>query len=207
MPSEGYIKFSCDWSKANPLPQKDLAALNKWRDRLRTLGFIGVYDEGVGFGNISTRIRGTDEFIITGSATGNLKQLSGEHYTKVIGFDFTKNYLKCIGPIKASSESLSHAIIYAQDQSIGAVIHIHSKELWKKLLDTVPTTSRSAEYGTPEMAWEIERLFKETNLKKLKILVMAGHEEGIITFGRDLDEAGSILLSCCNTKNGTHHQL
>ena len=44
------------------------------------------------------------------------------------------------------------------------------------------------------MANEIKRLFDETALNKEKILVMGGHREGIISFGKDLEEAGSILI-------------
>ena len=45
------------------------------------------------------------------------------------------------------------------------------------------------------MAKEIQRLFRETDVKEKKILVMAGHKEGIISFGKDLDEAGKIMLN------------
>ncbi len=44
------------------------------------------------------------------------------------------------------------------------------------------------------MAEEVIRLFKETDVKKKKILVMPGHEEGVISFGKNLKEAGQILL-------------
>ena len=44
------------------------------------------------------------------------------------------------------------------------------------------------------MAIEIKRLFGETNLKETKILVMGGHEEGVVAFGKNIDEAGKILM-------------
>jgi len=31
-----------------------------------------------------------------------------------------------------------------------------------------------------------------------KIIIMGGHKEGLITFGRDLDEAGEVLLKYVN---------
>ena len=46
----------------------------------------------------------------------------------------------------------------------------------------------------PEMAEEVIRLFKETDVKEKKILAMAGHEEGVVSFGKNLKEAGQILL-------------
>jgi hypothetical protein len=44
------------------------------------------------------------------------------------------------------------------------------------------------------MAHEIMRLIKDSDLMEKKILVMEGHEEGIFTFGKTLEEAGEILL-------------
>jgi ribulose-5-phosphate 4-epimerase/fuculose-1-phosphate aldolase len=200
MPSEGYVKFNCEWIKAEPMSSKELVDLNKWRDKLYKLGLIGAYSTGIGFGNISIRVPESNSFIITGTATGNLSKLDNEHYTKVVKFDVEKNSLTCAGPIKASSESLSHAIIYKVDASVGAVIHIHNKEFWQRILDVIPTTSRDIEYGTPEMAKEIERLFGETDVKERKILAMGGHEEGIISFGKDLEEAGTVLLNTMKIK-------
>ncbi len=193
MSSEGYIKFNCEWRKGKSLDTSLIKDLNKWRQKLYSLGLIGAYDNGIGFGNISKREG--DFFIITGSETGKIKKLDAIHYTKVIGFDLAKNNLVCEGPIKASSEIMTHGAIYRKDASVNAVIHVHNLKFWKKLLNKVPTTSADATYGTPEMAKEIMRLFDETDVQKKKIIVMAGHEEGVISFGNDLDEAGKMLLS------------
>jgi len=95
---------------------------------------------------------------------------------------------------KASAESMTHAAVYECDREINAAIHIHDKKLWDQLIDSVPTTSPEIEYGTPQMALEIFRLFKETDVKTGKILVMAGHEEGIISFGKTLREAMKVIL-------------
>ena len=194
---KGYIKFNCNWIKAD-LPSFDqLKDINEWRDKLYKLNMIGAYKNGIGFGNISV-MSGEKEFIITGSATGNKKKLNEKHYTKVVDFDFDKNCLTCIGPIIASSESLSHAAVYTSDSIVGAVVHIHNLALWKKLKDKVPTTSVDATYGTPEMAKEIMRLFKEANAGDKKIIVMGGHKEGILCFGKNPEEAGNVLLDYCS---------
>lgn len=197
MKETGIIKFNCNWIKEEPLDSDLFIDLNFWRDKMFDLGFIGVNEEGIGFGNMSIRFR-ENQFIITGSATGKLKKLSNEHYTKVVDFDLEKNSLTAIGPILASSESLTHAAIYEYDKNVNAVIHIHNKYLWEKLIGKIPTTNKSVEYGTPAMAKEIIRLFAETDLKNKKILVMAGHIEGIISFGKDLNEAGTVLLKNLN---------
>ena len=190
---EGYIKFNCHWIKAGPVSQDYIWKINVWRDKLYTLGLIGVYDDGIGFGNISMRYE-EKTFIITGSATGGLKQLNENHFTLVSLYDLEQNSLECKGPVIASSESLTHAAIYESAPETQAVIHVHNLKIWKKLMNEVPTTRANAEYGTPEMAGEIKRLFRKTRVKEEKILVMGGHEEGIITFGKDIDEAGEKLL-------------
>ena len=190
---EGYIKFNCHWIKARPVSPDHTREINVWRDKLYALGLIGVYDDGIGFGNISMRYQG-NTFIITGSATGEYKQLSKNHFTLVSLYDLEQNSLECKGPIKASSESLTHAALYESAPEIHAVIHVHNLKMWQKLINKMPTTRTDAEYGTPEMAGEIKRLFRETKVQEEKILVMGGHEEGIITFGAGMDEAGEKLL-------------
>jgi ribulose-5-phosphate 4-epimerase/fuculose-1-phosphate aldolase len=191
---EGYIKFNCNWIKDKPVSPEDISEINFWRDRLYSIGLIGVYENGIGFGNISIRF-GNQEFLITGSATGGVERLNNGHYVVVNKYDLLQNSLICTGPIKASSESLSHAVIYECSPNTNAVIHIHHLKLWQQLLDVLPTTCDKVAYGTPEMAEEIKRLFVETAVKKEKAIVMGGHEEGIITFGETLDEAGEILLN------------
>ena len=67
--------------------------------------------------------------------------------------------------------------------------------MWGKLIDKVPTSNREIPYGTANMASEIKRLFIETNIAQEKIMVMGGHEEGVITFGKNLKEAGQLILN------------
>lgn len=193
MVEEGYIKFIYDWKK-KPIAIENFGELNRYRNKLYRLGLIGAFENGIGFGNISIRLGKSDWFIISGNRTGVLASLSEKHYSKVVEFDFERNWLRCIGLVVASSESLTHAAVYQSDNGVNAVIHVHNLGLWKKLLYKVPTTAKEAEYGTPEMAKEIIRLFKETDVRKQKILVMAGHREGVICFGKNLEEAGKILL-------------
>ncbi len=190
---EGYIKFKCNWIKSKPISLNKLLEINKWRAKLYNLKLVGAYNNGIGFGNISIRFK-DNTFIISGSTTGNLKKLNENHYTLVNNYDLEKNNLTCKGPIKASSESLSHAVIY-EYSDINAVIHIHNINMWEKLIDKVPTTNKDVSYGTPEMANEVKRLFKESNVSLERIIVMGGHKEGIISFGKTLDEAGNIILS------------
>jgi hypothetical protein len=190
---EGYIKFKCNWKDSTIDYKKEIDALNAWRNIMREQGWIGMYPDGIGYGNISMRI--TDHtFLISGTATGGLEKLDERHYCLVEDYNLQHNEISCIGPIKASSESLTHALIYETSAETNAVIHIHNEQMWNNWKQRIPTSNEAVAYGTPEMALEIKRLFEESRLRDSKILVMGGHPEGIIGFGKDLDEAGSKLL-------------
>ena len=196
MIDEGYIKYNCHWKKDKSLLPEKWKKLNEYRNSLYKMGLIGAYpDSGIGFGNVS--IRDTDNplnFIITGTKTGQLEELGPMHYTMVEAYDIQANTVFCRGPIKASSEALTHAMIYQLGGGLyDAIIHVHSLEMWKRLLNVVPTTGDTISYGTPEMAFEVKRLFQEGKLEEQKILAMAGHYEGIITFGKSLEQAFEVL--------------
>lgn len=190
---EGYIKYSCKWTESEPISKEEIQEINAWRKKLFNLGLIGVYDNGIGFGNISVRYK-SNKFLISGSATGGIEDLNEHQYVVVDEYDLEQNSLTCVGPIKASSESLSHAVIYESSPKTNAVIHIHNKKMWEKYMNNIPTTSAAIAYGTPEMAKEIQKLFNENAFKQIKALVMGGHEEGVITFGDTLEEAGEVLM-------------
>jgi len=187
-----YIKFSCERIAAPAIAFAGFDELNNYRSKLRELGLIGMDANGIGFGNLSVRDH-ANGFHITGSSTGSLAQLAPTDFTKVVAYDFVKNWLRCEGPVVASSESLTHAAVYESEPKAGAVIHCHNANVWKALVDLAPTTSKTVAYGTPEMAYEVRRLFKTSDVKARKIFVMAGHEEGIVTFGKDTAEAFAVL--------------
>lgn len=159
------------------------------------MDLIGAYENGVGFGNISQRIGSTNKFYITGSATGEIPVLEPGHYVRVDACNFTDNAVRCTGPLKASSESLTHAAIYQIDQGTNSVVHVHNMDLWESLKDIVPTTRPEFEYGTPDLALDVFRLFKETDVIEKRIIVMGGDPSGIIAFGNDMDEAINVLMS------------
>jgi hypothetical protein len=199
-PGEGYIKFVINWTKSGPvIPVEELKKLNSWREVLYNLGMVGADVKSIGFGNLSMRKSGSSHFYITGSATGSIKNLQEQHYCLVTGYNLDENKLACKGPIKASSESMSHAAIYSEFPGAGAVIHVHHNLCWKNLLNRVPTTYKGVEYGTPEMAKEIIRLLREPGTLEARIIVMGGHKDGIIVFGKDPEDAGRYLLSYYNT--------
>lgn len=193
MSQEGVIKYNCNWIKTGSFDFEQFEAINYWRNCLYELGLIGVYGDGLGYGNLSFRVNG-NQYIITGSATGGFNHLTKEHYTKVISYNLETNSLTAQGPIVASSESLTHAAIYQSDSSINAVFHGHHMDLWEHYLHKLPTSDVSVEYGTISMAHEIIRLYAETDMPNKQIMIMGGHKDGIISFGKSLDDAGYKML-------------
>jgi len=192
-PEEGYIKFHCNWEKM-PLEKNELTdELIKYRQELYHRKLLGVLENGIGYGNVSLRIPGTDNFIITGSATGTYSIINTDHISLVTSFDINKNYIECCGNVKASSESMTHAAIYMSPFNLNAVIHTHHKALWQELHGKYPTTDKNAAYGTPEMAAEIVRIIMKPGRRE-SVIIMGGHEDGIITFGKNLRSACSELF-------------
>ena len=194
MIDEGYIKYECRWQKISAIVESDIRELNPWRKKLYELGLIGEYENGIGFGNLSVRLPNSHQLIISGTRTGGLAELTSQHYTKVVKYDWEQNYVVCQGTIEASSETLTHAAIYQALPGANAVVHVHHQLLWEKLMDRVPTTNRDSAYGTPEMAREIIRLCQQPDTQQQKIIAMSAHQSGILTFGANLDEAGTMLL-------------
>lgn len=201
---EGYIKYVSDWT-SGPAPDAEATdLLNRWRKPLWEAGLVGHYEEhNVGFGNISLRGPKPGQLIISGTQTGHVENTSGEHYALVTGVDIGGNTVSSTGPVQASSESLTHAAIYTLSERITAIVHVHSASLWQRHIDRLPTTHADVPYGTPEMAEEFRRLWNETEFPDGGIAVMAGHDEGLVSFGATLEEAATRMLDLLENSKST----
>jgi ribulose-5-phosphate 4-epimerase/fuculose-1-phosphate aldolase len=189
-----YVKFTYQRARPDIAPFEALAELNACRRKLLEQRLIGVDSNGVGFGNLSVRDGVSRNFYITGSATGGFPELTPTDCVRVVAYDFSRNWLRYEGAAIPSSESLTHAAIYESDSSTSAVLHCHDSVLWATLLDRAPTTAKSVAYGTPEMAYEITRLFTVSDVRSRKLFAMAGHEAGIVTFGKNLGDAFDVVM-------------
>ncbi len=208
---EGVIKYQLKHTQ-KPIGMKlSLSEINAWRSIIFRLGLIGQnlerYDS-LGFGNISQRLNSqSSQFIISGTQTGHIKHLSPEHYCLVVEADPRKNRIQSYGLYKPSSESMTHASIYAQDSNIQAVIHAHSPEIWNNTtLLNLPHISADIPYGTVEMAIAVERLFQSGNLRQTFLFTMLGHEDGVVSFGRNMQEAAWVLIKYLSLAIGVEHQ-
>ncbi len=195
---EGVIKYRLEF-EPGPAPAEDLTELNVWRSILYNLGLIGQHPElygGYAYGNISLRSRAEPgHFFISATQTGQLPELQADDYVCIEKTDIADNRVYARGPRQPSSEAMTHAAIYQLDPAIQCVMHVHDPKLWHcGLAQSWPTTAKNVDYGTPAMAAEILRLYESSGLDRQRVLVMAGHLDGVVSFGRTIDEAGCGLL-------------
>lgn len=196
---EGVIKFDLQFTPGLPLQRDEIAELIDWRGRLYRLRLIGQDPArygGIGFGNLSRRLPGPAcRLAVTGSQTGMLAELDERHFSIVTGFDLHAHSLSAEGPIAPSSETLTHARVYALRDEANYVFHVHSPDIWRAAGRlSIPATAPGAAYGSPEMAAEVERLLRTTDAGARHLFVMSGHEDGVVSFGATAGVAGTALL-------------
>ncbi|MDD1619741.1 MAG: class II aldolase/adducin family protein [Methylococcaceae bacterium] len=204
---EGVIKYQLEHTEKPIVEKISLSEINAWRTIIFRLGLIGQDPErydNLGFGNISQRLDSqSSQFIISSSQTGHIEHLSPEHYCLVVKADPQKNQIQSCGLYKPSSESLTHASIYAQDGNIQAVIHVHSPEIWNNTAAlNLPHISANIPYGTVEMAIAVEQLFQSGDLQRTSLFTMLGHEDGVVSFGVNMQEAAWELIKCLSLAIG-----
>jgi hypothetical protein len=199
---DGYIKYTSERCDGSVAWSEELQALNRSRTELFDLGLIGVYANGIGFGNLSVRTD-EDQFVITGSATGALRLLQREQFSLVESISLERNSVQSRGPLHASSESMTHGAIYQSNPAVRCVIHVHSRRLFDWLLrEGYPATPADVSYGTPAMAYAVQGLVRAQQDLPV-VFVMAGHDEGIIAYGADVQSVHALLRGLSQGTQGT----
>lgn len=201
---EGVIKYRLDFSSGDAPDYARFAQLNYWRCYLYRWGLVGqdaARYGGLGFGNISARLQpDLSEFIISGTQTGHLPVLCRDHYVRVSRFDLNRNFLQAHGPIKPSSEALTHASIYQSRNDVHCIMHLHCPRIWHYGLTLgIPVVAATVGYGTPEMAQAVSLLVQQG--ADSGVIVMAGHEDGVLVYGPDEDGTGAVLSELLQTVN------
>jgi len=201
--NEGVIKFNISNRQKTPaLDQKIWQDLEYNRNKLHKLKLIG-FDEKLklGYGNISMRYK-ENKFIITASQTGHLDNLNGNHYLIINDVNFRENSASCKGPALPSSETLTHAACYYYNKNINLVAHIHSKKIWEYLLSKdCLSTPKEAEYGSFLLYNEIIKIMKDNNIPDPAVIVMKGHEDGVIFAGSSITDTINKIIEVYNEIN------
>jgi len=190
--NEGYVKYTAEHTMSPVIETSHWADLNRARTKLREMGLVGMTSGGIGFGNLSVRIK-DDTFLISGTATGALPVLEPDGYCLITSFDVSSNCVVSTGPVKPSSETMTHGVIYQSCHGANCVIHIHSGQIFDGMIrDSYPATPETAAYGTPEIALAIGKLVGHDSGKNEGSIVLAGHDEGVIIYGPTVERALSL---------------
>ena len=92
-----YVKFTYQRARPDIASFGAVFELNACRRKLVDQHLLGVYPNGVGFGNVSVRDGRTTSFYITGSATGGLAELTSTDCVRVVAYDCARNWLSYEG--------------------------------------------------------------------------------------------------------------
>ncbi|MBW2731245.1 MAG: class II aldolase/adducin family protein [Deltaproteobacteria bacterium] len=208
MQGEGVIQFVAEHEQ-KPIPERRFGELARtliaWREILARTNLVGqdpLRYEGAGYGNLSGRVgaptapRGQRGFLVTGTQTSGAAHVSLRELCWVRAYDYGNNRVESEGEIHPSSESLTHGAIYDLAPHIRFVMHAHAPVVWQRAKALrLPMSVREAANGTVAMAREVQRLYCESALAERQIFAMGGHEDGVIVFGRSVDEAGTVLIT------------
>lgn len=202
--TEGVIKFSCTHEPGvlSPSARDAVAVLSGWRRILFDLALLGRdarrYD-GAAYGNVSARVgpypgeRGARAFVISGTQTSDRAVVGEADFCVVTRADVRRNHVASHGPALPSSESMTHATVYDASPTIRAILHVHCPAIFRARL-ALPETAPHVDYGTPAMAHEVARLWRTSALPDVRVFIMRGHEDGVVAFGANVDDAGAALL-------------
>ena len=206
--AEGVIRFTVD-HETRALEERlygdTILVLAAWREVLARLDLVGrdpTRYQGLAYGNLSARVgpfgdigRGQRRFLVTGTQTGGRRGVTLDDFCLVERYDPGTNRVRSAGRVPPSSESLTHGAIYDLSPAIRVVLHGHAPEIWRHAPALgLPLTRPEAASGTPAMALEVQRLYRESTLSSTGMLAMGGHEDGVIAFGSTVREAGVTLV-------------
>jgi len=198
---EGVIQFAYNLEppSGEPAPAELLAALNAWRSILRQLNMLGQEAGrygGLGFGNLSARhAPGAGEFVISASQTGAAAELTDEHLVRVTNWNLERFWVEAQGHQPPSSETLTHAMIYAADPRISWIMHCHDPHIWRASDPLgLPHTPEHVRYGSPEMISAVALLLNDNQSRPL-VFTTLGHEDGVFSCGPSARDSGGLLVS------------
>jgi ribulose-5-phosphate 4-epimerase/fuculose-1-phosphate aldolase len=195
---EGVIKFTNEHTGGELGKSAQVAAesLIDWRDCLFREGLIGVDPDrygGVGYGNVSARLDASS-FVVSGTQTSTIARASAAHFVRIDSWDVDQNRVASRGLLEPSSETMPHAMIYELSSATECVLHVHSPKIWSNWRALkLAATPVEIDYGTPEMAEAVARLYADGDLVG-GAFVMLGHEDGVVVFDRTVDAAGKRVV-------------
>ncbi|MFZ9887717.1 MAG: class II aldolase/adducin family protein, partial [Myxococcota bacterium] len=156
---------------------------------------------GAAFGNVSARLSSMSDparpsFVVSGSQTGGERRLERSQCAVVTDWSLAENSVVSFGECLPSSEALTHATLYEVVPEAQYVFHVHSPEIFGHAGALgLSCTDVTAGYGTPAMAQEVARLCRSGQETSAGVLVMGGHEDGVVAYGQTAEAAAGALVS------------
>ena len=200
---EGTIQFAYELqpSSAPALAAEAFAELAAWRSILFELDLLGQHldrYDGFAYGNLSVRTgsnRQALEFVITASQTSGAAQLLSEHLVRITHCNLERFWVDAEGFEPPSSETITHAMVYAADPKLQCVLHVHNPLIWQhRSALHLPETAADVGYGSPAMCQAVAQLMDQHQSRPLTFAT-AGHEDGVFACGHTLRDAGGLLVS------------
>ncbi|MCY3640271.1 MAG: class II aldolase/adducin family protein [Gammaproteobacteria bacterium] len=198
--TEGVIQFNyCLAAPSAELPDDLVQPLLAWRTVLRRLELIGQAGArygGLGYGNVSRRVPGAaGGFVITASQTSGIADAGIEHLVWVRHWDLGRFRVEAEGALPPSSETLTHAMLYAKDPQVNWVLHGHCPDIWQNAAAVgLAAIDADVGYGSPEMAAAVATLLRTHCVRPL-VFVTLGHEDGVFACGGSAEATGGALAA------------
>lgn len=205
---EGVVQFAYALSEEAGAPlHPDLLA---WRELLMRQEMIGQdplrYD-GYSFGNLSARLAATEVgahatssaaeglFIVSASQAAHREHNDPATWTTIDTVNLSRFWVEARGVLPPSSETMTHAMIYAAEPNAQFVFHAHSPEIWQHADELLlPATPADVPYGSPAMSQAVIDLLA-ANMSRPLVFVTKGHTDGVFALGPTARDTGGLLTS------------
>jgi len=105
---------------------------------------------------------------------------------------------------RMSSEFMVLAKVFDNTPSARFAFYNNSRFIWRNARELgMPTTRENAMVGTLELAEEIDRLFRETDVRRWNAFAVGGQEGAIVTYARNSYEAAGAIVALLGVSTGT----
>lgn len=187
---EGVIKFKLNC--LGPITEVDwLGPLTSLRCKAHKLGFLGIDQQGIGYGNLSCR-SGERDIFVTASQTSGKDEFTALDLCKIPIDRSEEAVLPYYGSKAPSSETMTHLAAYAGNPEVNWILHLHDSALFE--MDSGFSTPADVGYGTKEMAEAVKNISALVS-EFPQLVKMQGHLDGLLLIANSYEEIEAWLDS------------
>ncbi len=187
MSEDKYVgrKFKTDLTEKEVMEDTRIYEIIRLGEKFKKIGLLPKENGGYG-GNMS--FRNDRGFVITAGGV-DAGKMDPQKFVQVLKCNIDTGKVFAEGLMEPSSETMMHYIIYRDKPSVNAVIHVHDNIVLENAEElNIKTTPKAHPYGTPELAYEIEKTIGHEKYIAIK-------DHGVIAIGKSLWEAGKLVES------------